>query len=186
MDAFLVSFMVVGLAEIGDKTQILSLILAARFRRPWPIIFGIFVATLLNHAAAAFAGTLFARFLAGDAMRWMLGISFLGVAVWALFPDRYEGKDQASPRYGAFVSTLVAFFLAEIGDKTEIATAGLAARFDAMTPVVLGTTFGMMAANVPAVLLGDRLAGKLPTKAIRIAAAIVFAVIGVLTLAGVG
>ena len=151
-----------------------------------PVILGILVATLANHAAAAIAGTLFARFLAGDWMRWALGVSFLGVAVWALFPDRYEESDQALRWSGAFVSTLAAFFLAEIGDKTQIATLGLAARFGEVYPVVLGTTLGMMMANVPVVLLGDRLAGKLPTKAIRITAAIVFAVIGVVTLAGVG
>jgi putative Ca2+/H+ antiporter (TMEM165/GDT1 family) len=185
MDAFLVSAMIVGLAEIGDKTQLLSLILAARFRQPVPIVFGILVATLLNHAAAAFAGAIFARFLAGDGVRWVLGLSFLGVAVWALFPDRCE-EDRPEWRAGAFAATLAAFFLAEIGDKTEIATAGLAARFDAMAPVVLGTTLGMMAANVPAVLLGDRFAGRLPLKAIRSAAAIAFAAIGLLTLAGVG
>jgi putative Ca2+/H+ antiporter (TMEM165/GDT1 family) len=185
MDAFLVSAMVVGLAEIGDKTQLLSLILAARFRQPVPIVLGILVATLLNHAAAAFAGAIFARFLAGDGMRWMLGVSFLGVAVWALFPDRCK-DDRPAWRAGAFAATLAAFFLAEIGDKTEIATAGLAARFDAMAPVVLGTTLGMMAANVPAVLLGDRFAGRLPLKAIRSAAAIAFAAIGLLTLAGIG
>lgn len=185
VEAFLVSTMVVGLAEIGDKTQILSMILAARFHRPLPIIFGILFATIANHSAAGLAGTLFGSFLAGPWMRWVLGISFLSVAVWALFPDKYEGDARAISRAGAFMSTLVAFFLAEIGDKTQIATVGLAARFEQFDPVVAGTTLGMMLANVPVVIIGDRLAGKLPVNAIRITAAIVFAGLGVLTLARV-
>jgi putative Ca2+/H+ antiporter (TMEM165/GDT1 family) len=184
MEAFLVSAMVVGLAEIGDKTQILSLMLAARFQRPLPIIFGILLATLANHAAAGLAGTIFGSLLAGPWMRWVLGLSFLGVAVWALFPDKYEGGDQAVGRAGAFATTLVAFFLAEIGDKTQIATVGLAARFAVFYPVVMGTTLGMMLANIPAVIIGDKLAGRLPVKAIRITAAIVFAVLGIITLSG--
>jgi Ca2+/H+ antiporter, TMEM165/GDT1 family len=182
VEAFLVSTMVVGLAEIGDKTQILSMILAARFHRPMPIILGIFFATIANHAAAGLAGTLFGSFLAGPWMRWILGISFLSVAVWALFPDKYEGADNAISRWGAFTSTLIAFFLAEIGDKTQIATVGLAARFEQFYSVVAGTTLGMMLANIPSVMLGDRLSGKLPVKAIRVIAAIVFAGLGVLTL----
>jgi putative Ca2+/H+ antiporter (TMEM165/GDT1 family) len=186
MEAFLVSTMVVGLAEIGDKTQILSLMLAARFQRPLPIIFGILFATLANHAVAGLAGTLFGSFFAGPWMRWILGISFLSVAVWALFPDKYEGDATAISRSGAFVSTLVAFFLAEIGDKTQIATVGLAARFEVFYAVVAGTTLGMMLANIPAVILGDRIADKLPVKAIRITAAVVFAGLGVVTLIGVG
>lgn len=183
MEAFLVSTMVVGLAEIGDKTQILSLMLAARFRRPVPIIFGILLATIANHAVAGLAGTYFGDLLSGPWLRWILGLSFLSVAVWALFPDKYESNDKAIGRAGAFMSTLVAFFLAEIGDKTQIATVGLAARFEQFYPVVMGTTLGMMLANIPAVLLGRRMADKLPVKAIRIVAALVFAVIGVLTLA---
>jgi putative Ca2+/H+ antiporter (TMEM165/GDT1 family) len=186
VEAFLVSMMVVGLAEIGDKTQILSLMLAARFQRPVPIIFGILFATIANHAAAGLAGTLFGSLLSGTWMRWILGISFLSVAVWALFPDKYEGDERGISRSGAFISTLIAFFLAEIGDKTQIATVGLAARFEQFYPVVAGTTLGMMLANVPAVLLGNKLADRLPVKAIRITAAIVFAALGVLTLAGVG
>ena len=186
MEAFLVSSAVVGLAEIGDKTQILSLMLAARFQRPVPIIFGILFATLANHAAAGLAGTFFGSLLSGPWMRWILGISFLSVAVWALFPDKYESDDKETGRTGALLSTLCAFFLAEIGDKTQIATIGLAARFEAFYPVVIGTTLGMMLANIPAVLLGHKLANKLPVKAIRIVAALVFAVLGVLTLIGVG
>jgi len=178
--------MVVGLAEIGDKTQILSMILAARFHRAIPIIFGIFFATIANHAAAGLVGTLFGSFLAGPWMRRILGISFLSVAVWALFPDKYEAADNSIGRWGAFTSTLIAFFLAEIGDKTQIATVGLAARFEHFLLVVGGTTLGMMLANIPAVMIGDRLAGKLPVKAIRIIAAIVFAGLGLLTVLGIG
>jgi putative Ca2+/H+ antiporter (TMEM165/GDT1 family) len=186
MEAFLISTVVVGLAEIGDKTQILSLMLAARFQRPLPIIFGIFFATVANHAAAGLAGTYFGSLLSGPWMRWILGVSFLSVAMWALFPDKYDGNDRAISRLGAFMSTLVAFFLAEIGDKTQIAAIGLAARFEQLYPVVTGTTLGMMLANIPAVLLGDKIADKLPVKAIRVTAAIVFAALGLLTLTGVG
>ena len=180
MEAFLVSAAVVSLAEIGDKTQILSLILAARFQRPWPIIAGIFCATLANHAVAGLAGTFFGGLLSGPWLRWILAVSFLSVAVWALFPDRFEGG--RLPRYGAFLTTLCAFFLAEIGDKTQIATIGLAARFAAFYPVVAGTTLGMMLANIPVVLVGDRAAARLPLRGIRIAAALVFALLGIVTL----
>ena len=152
--------MVVGLAEIGDKTQILSLMLAARFLRPVPIIFGILFATLLNHAAAGLVGTIFGTLLAGSLLRWVLGLSFIGVAVWALSPDKYQGDARTLSRSGAFVATLVALFIAEIGDKTQIATVGLAARFEQFYPVVLGTTLGMMLANIPAVLVGNRIAEK--------------------------
>jgi Ca2+/H+ antiporter, TMEM165/GDT1 family len=185
VEPFLLSAFVVGLAEIGDKTQILSLMLAARFRRPLPIIGGILLATLANHAAAGFAGTLFGNLLTGPWMRWILGLSFLSVAVWALFPDRYDAAKGRMSRSGAFMTTLVAFFFAEIGDKTQIATIGLAARFDLFYPVVAGTTLGMMLANIPVVVLGGRLAGRLPVKAIRLVAAAVFAALGVLTLTGV-
>jgi putative Ca2+/H+ antiporter (TMEM165/GDT1 family) len=184
VEAFLVSTLVVGLAEIGDKTQILSFMLAARFQRPVPIIFGILFATLANHAAAGFAGTLFGSLLAGPWMRWILGLSFLSVAVWALFPDKYEGGETAASRSGVFTTTLVAFFFAEIGDKTQIATVALAARFEAFYFVVVGTTLGMMLANIPAVLIGNKLAGRLPVRAIRISAAIVFAALGAITLSG--
>jgi putative Ca2+/H+ antiporter (TMEM165/GDT1 family) len=186
LESFLISTLVVGLAEIGDKTQILSLILAARFRRRMPIIFGILLATLANHALAGLAGTVAGALFGGPWMRWILGISFLSVAVWALFPDKYEGNPEAVSRFGAFASTLVAFFLAEIGDKTQIATIGLAARFEQFYPVVLGTTLGMMLANIPAVLIGDRVAERLPVRAIRGAAAAVFVVLGILTIAGIG
>jgi putative Ca2+/H+ antiporter (TMEM165/GDT1 family) len=182
VEAFLVSALVVGLAEIGDKTQILSLMLAARFLRPVPIIFGILCATIANHAAAGLAGTFFAALLNGPAMRWILGLSFLSVGVWALRPDKYEGSDRAISRSGAFVATLCAFFIAEIGNKTQIATVGLAARFEQFYPVVMGTTLGMMLANIPAVLIGNKIADKLPVKAIRMTAAMVFAGFGVLTI----
>jgi Ca2+/H+ antiporter, TMEM165/GDT1 family len=184
VEAFLISTVVVGLAEIGDKTQILSLMLAARFQRPAPIIAGILVATLANHAAAGFAGTMFGELLSGVWMRWILGLSFLGVAIWALFPDRYHAHDARRSRSGAFMTTLLAFFVAEIGDKTQIATIGLAARFDRFLPVVTGTTLGMMLANIPVVVLGGQLAGRLPIRAIRLAAAGVFAALGILTLTG--
>lgn len=182
MEAFLVSTLVVGLAEIGDKTQLLSFVLAARFQRPLPIIFGIFFATIANHAMAGLAGTFFGGLLGGPWLRWILGVSFLGVAVWALFPDRLGGNAGATARFGAFLTTLVSFFLAEIGDKTQIATIGLAARFDAFYAVVIGTTLGMMLANVPAVVIGHHAADRLPLRAIRIAAAAVFAAIGIVTL----
>ncbi|HTV90033.1 MAG TPA: TMEM165/GDT1 family protein [Stellaceae bacterium] len=180
MDAFLVSAAVVGLAEIGDKTQILSLLLSARFRRPLPIIAGVFVATLVNHAAAGIVGVLFGNLLAGDRLRWALAASFFGVALWALRPDRI-GRPRAGGR-SAFLTTVSAFFIAEIGDKTQIATIGLAARFDHLYAVVAGTTLGMMLANIPVVLLGDRVASRLPVRIIRIAAAIVFAALAVVTL----
>jgi Ca2+/H+ antiporter, TMEM165/GDT1 family len=184
VETFLISTIVVGLAEIGDKTQILSLILAARFQRPVPIIFGILFATIANHAVAGLAGTLFGSLLAGPWMRWILGFSFLSVAVWALFPDMYEGDAKAISHWGAFISTLVAFFLAEIGDKTQIATVGLAARFEQFYPVVMGTTLGMILANIPVVIFGHKIADKLPVKAIRIIAAAAFAALGVFTLVG--
>jgi Ca2+/H+ antiporter, TMEM165/GDT1 family len=183
VEAFLVSTIVVGLAEIGDKTQILSLMLAARFLRPVPIIFGILFATIANHAAAGLAGTFFGDVLSGPWMRWILGLSFLSVAVWALFPDKYQVGDRAVSHSGAFTATLCAFFIAEIGDKTQIATIGLAARFEQFYPVVVGTTLGMMLANIPAVLAGDRIAEMLPVRTIRITAAVVFAALGILTLA---
>jgi Ca2+/H+ antiporter, TMEM165/GDT1 family len=182
MEAFLVSTTVVAVAEIGDKTQLLSMILAARFQRPMPILFGILFATIANHAAAGFAGTLFVSLLTDPWMQWILGVSFLSVALWALFPDKYEGDPHSVSRAGAFISTVVAFFLAEIGDKTQIATVALAARFELFYAVVAGTTLGMMLANIPAVFVGGKLADKLPVKAVRISAAIVFAVLGVLTL----
>jgi Ca2+/H+ antiporter, TMEM165/GDT1 family len=180
--AFLISTGLVALAEIGDKTQLLALMLSARFQRRWPIIAGILVATLANHAGAGIAGSLLGGFLAGGWLRWGVGLSFLAMAVWALIPDRYEEDRSARSRGGAFVTTIVVFFLAEIGDKTQIATIALAARFEQLYPVVIGTTLGMMLANVPAVILGDRLAGRLPLRAIRYTAALVFAALGIATI----
>jgi putative Ca2+/H+ antiporter (TMEM165/GDT1 family) len=186
LESFFVSTGVVAVAEIGDKTQLRSLCLAARFRRPVPIILGILIATIANHFGAALAGTLLGSLLQGPWMRWILGLSFLAVAVWSLFPDRLD--DDAVPRthWGAFGATVVAFFLAEIGDKTQIATVALAAQYQAPVVVTLGTTLGMMIANVPAVLIGGALAGRLPLGLIRIAAAVMFGVLGILALAGVG
>ena len=182
MHALLVSTGLVALAEIGDRTQILALILAARFQRPWPIIFGILIATLANHAGAGVVGLLLGNFLTEGWLRWIVGLNFLAMAVWALIPDKYEEDQRVVGRGGAFVTTVIVFFLAEIGDKTQIATIGLAARFDQLYAVVLGTTLGMMIANVPAVILGDRLAGRLPLRAIRYTAALVFAALGIATI----
>jgi putative Ca2+/H+ antiporter (TMEM165/GDT1 family) len=186
LEAFLVSTGIVALAEIGDKTQLLSFILAARFRKPWPIVLGILVATLANHALAGALGTWITSLLSPQALRWVLGLSFLGMAVWILVPDEFDEKDAKLPRLGVFSATVVAFFLAEMGDKTQIATVALAAQYQAFVAVVAGTTFGMMIANVPAVVLGDRIAHKLPIKLVHGIAAAIFAVLGIATLLGVG
>jgi Ca2+/H+ antiporter, TMEM165/GDT1 family len=187
LEPFLVSTGVVALAEIGDKTQLLSMVMAARFRRPLPIILAIFAATLLNHAAAALAGTLIGSLLQGPWMRWILGVSFLAVAVWALIPDKIEADvGRRAGACGAFLATLVAFFLAEMGDKTQIATVALAMKFNTVAAVTAGTTLGMMIANVPAVLAGHALSGRLKLKAIRFAAAAVFAALGLAVLLGAG
>ncbi len=176
-----VSTGVVALAEIGDKTQLLALVLAARFRRPWPIVAGILVATIANHAVAGLAGAWFAHLLEGPWLRWIIAGSFVAVGIWALFPDRFEDDDKpAMERYGAFLTTTIAFFFVEIGDKTQIATVALAGRFAAdVAAVVAGTTIGMILANAPAVWLGDKLAHRLPLKLIRICAAGVFVVLGI-------
>ena len=163
----------VALAEIGDKTQLLALLLAARFRRPWPIIAGIFVATVLNHALAGWLGALVASHLTPDTLRWIVAASFAAIGLWTLKPDTLD-DDEPLPARGAFVATAIAFFLAEIGDKTQIATVVLAAESPSLWPVVLGTTVGMLLANVPVVLLGSRFAAKLPLKAARMAAAALF------------
>lgn len=185
MEAFLVSTGVVALAEIGDKTQLLSFLLAARYRRPWPIILGIFVATVFNHGLAGAAGSWINQLLGPDVLRWVLGLSFLAMAIWILTPDKIDDVQAGeSPRWGVFAATLTAFFLAEMGDKTQIATVALAAQYSSFVPVVLGTTFGMMLANAPAVLLGERAAHKLPVRLIHGIAALIFAVLGVITLAG--
>ena len=186
MDAFIASTLLVALAEIGDKTQLLSFVLAARLRRPWAIIAGILVATLANHALAGWVGTLIADFSSPETMRWVTGIVFIAFGMWTLKPDELDEDDTPkNTSAGAFVTTTVAFFIAEMGDKTQFATIALAAKYDALVWVVAGTTLGMLAANVPAVLIGEKLAHRLPLKQIRWAAAAVFAVTGVLTLAGV-
>ncbi len=184
MEAFLVSTLVVAIGEIGDKTQLLALILAARFRRPVPIILGILFATLMNHSLAGLLGAWVRAAVAPDALRWGLGLSFLAIAAWALKPDRIDDEPVAIGKYGAFAVTLVAFFLAEIGDKTQVATVALAARFDSLVAVVAGTTAGMLVADVPAVFLADRASTKIPFKAIRYMAAALFAAMGAAALAG--
>jgi Ca2+/H+ antiporter, TMEM165/GDT1 family len=183
VEAFLISAMVVGLAEVGDKTQILSMMLAARFHRPLPIVCGILVATLANHEGAGLEGLVFGSLLTGAWMHWVLGISFLSVAVWALFPEKCSSESAPLGGTKVFLATLCAFFVAEIGDKTQLATVGLAARFESFYPVVIGTTLGMMVANVPAVLIGRRAASWLPMKAIRLTAAAAFGALGIATLA---
>lgn len=186
MEAFLISTGVVALAEIGDKTQLLAFILAARFRRPWPIVAGILVATVFNHGLAGALGAWLTGLAGPQVMRWVLGLSFLAMAVWTLIPDRFEEGDAKLAQRGVFLTTLIAFFLAEMGDKTQIATVALAVKFEAFWPVVAGTTVGMMLANVPAVFVGDRLAQRLPTRLVHGVAAAIFAVLGVLTLLGAG
>jgi len=184
--AFLISTGVVALAEIGDKTQLLAIILAAKFRRPAPIVFGILVATLANHAMAGALGSWITLLLEPGTLRWILGISFIAMALWTLIPDKFEETDARLARFGVFGTTLVAFFLAEMGDKTQIATVALAAQYHAFFPVVAGTTLGMMIANVPAVFLGDRIAHRMPVRLVHIVAAVIFAILGVATLAGAG
>ena len=186
MDAFLVSTAIVALAEIGDKTQLLAFILAARFRRPWPIVLGILVATLANHAFAAAVGTWLTTLIGPQTLRWVLGLSFIAMAVWTLIPDKLDEDEARLPRLGVFGATLVAFFLAEMGDKTQIATVALAAQYQALIAVVAGTTLGMMIANVPAVLLGDRIATRMPVKLVHGIAAAIFLGLGIATLTGAG
>ena len=184
MDAFLVSTGLVTIAEIGDKTMLLAICLAAAWRRPAPIILGVLVATLANHALAALAGSLAAQWLEGPWMRWVIGLAFLGFAAWALIPDRFEDCPPSQRRTwaGVFWATTLAFFLVEMGDKTQIATAALAARFQTLLPVVAGSTLGMMIVNVPAVRFGEAVARRLPLKWIRLAAALGFAATGLWTL----
>lgn len=188
MDAFLISTGIVALAEIGDKTQLLAFILAAKYRKPWPIVLGILVATLANHGFAGALGAWITTLMSPEVLRWILGLSFIGMAVWILIPDKFEEGDAKLARFGVFGTTLVAFFLAEMGDKTQIATVALAlaAQYHAFLPVVAGTTLGMMIANVPAVLLGDRIAHRMPVKLVHRIAAAIFAILGVATLLGAG
>jgi len=182
LEALLVSTGVVALAEIGDKTQLLALLLAARLRAPWPIALGILVATVANHALASALGVWLVGVLGPNVLRWILGISFLGMAAWALIPDKAPEPDATRPRYGVFITTLVAFFLVEMGDKTQIATVALAAQFHALLPVVIGTTLGMLLANVPVVFAGDALMRYVPLRVVRIVAALSFAALGLYVL----
>ena len=186
MEAFLISTGIVALAEIGDKTQLLAFILAAKFRRPLPIIAGILIATIANHAFAGALGTWITSLLSPETLRWVLGLSFVAMGIWTLIPDKFEEDDAKLARLGVFGTTLVAFFLAEMGDKTQVATVALAAQYQAFFAVVAGTTFGMMLANVPAVLLGDRIADRMPVRLVHGIAAAIFIVLGVLTLTGIG
>lgn len=182
-EAMMISTGVVTLAEMGDKTQLLAFLLAARFKKPVPIILGILIATLLNHGLAGALGTWITSILSPELLRWLLGVSFLGMAFWILIPDKIDDTDQPNiARYGVFITTLVTFFLAEIGDKTQIATVALAANYSAPITVVIGTTLGMMLADVPAVFLGSSFAKRLPLRLIHLIAAGIFAVLGLLVL----
>lgn len=187
MEAFLVSTAVVALGEMGDKTQLLALLLAARFKRPVPIILGILTATVVNHALAGLVGSWLAQQLGPDIMRWVIGGGFIAMAGWVLVPDKADDSSvSATSRFGIYGTTVVAFFLAEMGDKTQIATAALAARFDSFVAVVAGTTLGMLLADVPAVFLGDTVARRVPLRMVRAVAAVIFLALGLLTLFNIG
>jgi Ca2+/H+ antiporter, TMEM165/GDT1 family len=187
LEAFLLSTGVVALAEMGDKTQLLSLVLAARYRRPWPIVAGIFVATLLNHALAGAAGVWIMAAVGPDLMRWVLGVSFIAMGLWMLVPDQLDETEAASSRHwGVFMATTWAFFLAEMGDKTQIATVALGAQYTPLLAVVAGTTLGMMLANAPVVFFGDAITRRVPIRVVHLLAAVIFAVMGVAVLLGVG
>ena len=189
MEAFLISTSIVALAEMGDKTQLLSLVLAAKFRKPVPIVAGIFAATLVNHALAGAVGNWITTMLGPDVLRWILGISFILMAGWMLIPDKLDDDDtgNGAGRWGVFGTTLMLFFLAEMGDKTQLATVGLAAKYPlSYYWVVAGTTLGMMLANAPVVWFGDRLVKRVPIRVVHVISALIFAVLGVVALLGVG
>lgn len=187
MEAFLVSTGVVALAEIGDKTQLLAFILAARFKKPVPIISGILAATIVNHGLAGALGAWITDTVSPDVLRWALGLSFIGMAVWTLIPDAIEADETSiARRFGVFGATSITFFLAEMGDKTQIATVAMAAHYSTPTIVVIGTTLGMLIADVPAVFAGDKLASRIPMKLVHSVAAAIFAVLGIVTLFGAG
>jgi putative Ca2+/H+ antiporter (TMEM165/GDT1 family) len=187
MEALLVSTGLVALAEIGDKTQLLSLVLAARYRRAWPIVAGIFVATMLNHAAAGAFGAWITGFFGPQTLTRILGVSFLAMAAWILVPDKLDGDDAAArAKGGVFLTTTILFFIAEIGDKTQVATVMLAARYPSLVQVVVGTTIGMMIANVPVVFFGEAIAGRLPVAIVRRIASAAFAILGVAALVAAG
>ena len=182
MEAFLVSTGIVALAEIGDKTQLLAFILAAKFRKPVPIIVGILVATLVNHGFAGAVGTWVTTLVGPETLRWVLGVSFIAMAIWTLIPDKFDEEDAKLARFGVFGTTVVAFFLAEMGDKTQIATVMLAAKYNAYLWVVAGTTLGMMLANAPVVWLGERITRKVPIRAVHLVSAAIFLVLGLLAI----
>lgn len=187
LEAFLWSTGVVALGEMGDKTQLLALLLAARFRRPWPIVAGIAVATAANHALAGLVGHWIGQVLGADVLRWVVGLGFIAMAVWMLIPDRPDdGAGKGRGHWGVFVTTLVSFFMTEMGDKTQLATVALAARFASLPAVVVGSTFGLLLANAPVVWLGEALSRRLPMQLLHRLAALLMAVIGVLALANVG
>ncbi len=187
MEAFLISTGIVALAEMGDKTQLLSLVLAARFKKPWPIAWGILVATLANHALAGAAGAWVTTWLGPQVLRWVLAASFAAMAAWMLVPDKFDDDDmKTAPRLGVFATTLIAFFLAEMGDKTQVATVMLAAQYNALIAVVAGTTLGMMLANVPVVWFGERVMRRVPVTMVHRVSAAIFAALAVATLAGWG
>ena len=183
MEAFFVSIAIVALAEMGDKTQLLALVLAARFRKPWPIVLGILVATLANHGLAGALGAWVTTVVGPQVLRWILGVSFIAMAMWMLIPDKLdEGDADGAPRWGVFGTTLVAFFLAEMGDKTQIATVMLAAQYNAYLWVVAGTTLGMMLANAPVVWLGDRITRLVPIRVVHGVSAVIFLVLGLVAI----
>ncbi len=187
IESLLVSTGVVALAEIGDKTQLLAFLLAARFKKPVPIILGILAATVVNHGLAGALGAWITHSISPDILRWVLGASFIGMAIWTMIPDKIEDEEtQVAKRFGVFGATLITFFLAEMGDKTQIATIAMAAHYADPLLVVIGTTLGMLIADVPAVFVGDKLANKIPMKLVHSVAAAVFAVLGVATLLGAG
>lgn len=187
MESLLVSTGVVALAEIGDKTQLLAFLLAARFKKPLPIIAGILVATIINHGLAGAVGAWITASIRPEALRWVLGLSFIGMAIWTMIPDKIEEEEtQVAKRFGVFGATLITFFLAEMGDKTQLATVAMAAHYATPLLVVIGTTLGMLIADVPAVFVGDKLAAKIPMKLVHTVAAGIFALLGVATLLGAG
>jgi putative Ca2+/H+ antiporter (TMEM165/GDT1 family) len=184
LEAFLASATIVALAEMGDKTQLLAIVLAARFRAPAPIVLGILAATLANHAIAAFLGAQAAAILDGGWFRYLVAASFIAMGLWTLIPDRLDEAEQRPARFGAFLTTLACFFLVEIGDKTQVATIALAARYEAVIAVTAGTTLGMMLANIPAIFLGDALLKRVPLRLVRAAAAMLFIALGGAMLVG--
>lgn len=182
MEAFLASTGVVALGEIGDKTQLLAMLLAARYRKPWLICLGILIATLANHALAGVVGQLIASLIEPNTLKWILGISFIALAIWLLVPDKIDDETPKTNGYGVLLTTIIMFFLAEMGDKTQIATVALAARFDSLFIVVAGSTLGMMLANVPAVFFCNHFACKLPVRLVHMIAALIFVIVGIFTL----